>query len=238
MPLKFRPLGFAPEFVDYRQCWELQRTLHGEILAGEREPEILLLEHAPVYTAGKRTKPEDLPVDGTPVVDVDRGGKITWHGPGQLVAYPIVRLADKSAVKDYVWRLEEVLIRVVAEYGIDATRVDGRAGVWVLGDGIRQDRKIAAIGIRVLRGVTQHGFALNCSNSLDPYGNIIPCGITDASVTSISAEAGRAVAPADVLPSVQREFENILPPALGDPTPATAASGSSPAQHPTHGVNA
>ncbi|WP_309079996.1 lipoyl(octanoyl) transferase LipB [Zhihengliuella sp.] len=238
MPLQFRPLGFAPDFVDYRQCWDLQRTIHREVSSGEREPEVLLLEHAPVYTAGKRTEPEDLPIDGTPVVDVDRGGKITWHGPGQLVAYPIVPLADKSAVKDYVWRLEEILIRVVAQYGIDAVRVDGRAGVWVLGDGIQQDRKIAAIGIRVLRGVTLHGFALNCSNSLDPYGNIIPCGITDASVTSISAESGRPVAPSDVLDIVRREFDSILPPALGDRTPATAAAGSSPAQHPTHGVNA
>ncbi|MBG6085659.1 lipoyl(octanoyl) transferase LipB [Zhihengliuella flava] len=215
MALTFRTLGLAPSFVDYRECWDLQRDLHQRVVAEEAAPEVLLLEHAAVYTAGKRTEPQDLPRDGTDVVDVDRGGKLTWHGPGQLVAYPIVPLADRSAVKDYVWRLEEVLINVVAHYGIDATRVDGRAGVWVRGDRGAQDRKIAAIGIRVLHGVTMHGFALNCSNDLSAYGNIIPCGITDASVTTISAEAHQHITPADVVSHVKKEFERLLPAAIG-----------------------
>ncbi|GAB3755355.1 hypothetical protein GCM10027591_04370 [Zhihengliuella somnathii] len=226
MALTFRDLGLAPSYVDYRTCWDLQRDLHQRVAAGTAEPEVLLLEHAPVYTAGKRTEPEDLPQDGTEVVNVDRGGKLTWHGPGQLVAYPIVPLADRSAVKDYVWRLEEILIRVVAAYGIDATRVDGRAGVWVLGRDGALDRKIAAIGIRVLRGVTMHGFALNCSNDLTAYGQIIPCGITDASVTTISAEAGQHVTPADVVVRVKEEFERLLPAAIGTTAAHQAATST------------
>ncbi|WP_102161587.1 lipoyl(octanoyl) transferase LipB [Zhihengliuella halotolerans] len=227
MSLTFRRLGLEPDFVDYSECWELQRTIHSGVLADERPPEVLLLEHASVYTAGKRTEEIDRPRDGTPVVDVDRGGKITWHGPGQLVAYPIVKLASRGAVKDYVWRLEEVLINVVADYGIVATRVDERAGVWVLGTDGYQDRKIAAIGIRVLKGVTLHGFALNCSNSLAAYGQIIPCGIADASVTTISAEAGREVKPSDVVVRVEEEFERLLPAALA-PTPADEAAPTEP----------
>ncbi|GHD01067.1 octanoyltransferase [Zhihengliuella salsuginis] len=224
MSLTFRRLGLDPEFVDYSECWDLQRTIHSEVLAGERSPEVLLLEHASVYTAGKRTEEIDRPHDGTPVVDVDRGGKITWHGPGQLVAYPIIPLANRGAVKDYVWRLEEVLIKVVADYGIEATRVEGRAGVWVLGTAGAQDRKIAAIGIRVLKGVTLHGFALNCSNSLAAYNRIIPCGITDASVTTISDEIGRDVKPSDIVERVQEEFERLLPAALAPESAHKAAS--------------
>ncbi|MGJ9402372.1 lipoyl(octanoyl) transferase LipB [Arthrobacter sp. KK5.5] len=214
MTINFRRVGFAPSFVDYVTGWDLQRAIHAEVAAGTSEPQVLLLEHAPVYTAGKRTEPEDLPLDGTPVVDVDRGGKLTWHGPGQLVGYPIVELGNRAGIRDYVNRLEEALIRVVAGFGIEAVSVQGRSGVWVLGDGVAPDRKIAAIGIRVDHGVTMHGFALNCSNDLAPYGQIIPCGITDAGVTTISAEAGRTVEPSDVLDRVEEELAAQLLPAV------------------------
>jgi lipoyl(octanoyl) transferase len=220
MTFTFQRLGFDPEFVDYMAAWDLQRRIHDDVAAGQRGPEILLLEHASVYTAGKRTEPQDLPVDGTPVVDVDRGGKITWHGPGQLVAYPILELANHAGIRDYVERLEQALINVVADYGITATRVRGRAGVWVLGEDGAQDRKIAAIGIRVDHGVTMHGFALNCDNDASPYAQIIPCGITDASVTSISAESGRTVKPVDLLDRVEEELTALLAPA----TKAAAAA--------------
>ena len=214
MTINFRRVGFAPSFVDYVTGWDLQRAIHAEVAAGTSEPQVLLLEHAPVYTAGKRTEPEDLPLDGTPVVDVDRGGKLTWHGPGQLVGYPIVELGNRAGIRDYVNRLEEALIRVVAGFGIEAVSVQGRSGVWVLGDGVAPDRKIAAIGIRVDHGITMHGFALNCSNDLAPYGQIIPCGITDAGVTTISAEAGRTVEPSDVLDRVEEELAAQLLPAV------------------------
>ena len=214
MTINFRRVGFAPSFVDYVTGWDLQRAIHAEVAAGTSEPQVLLLEHAPVYTAGKRTEAEDLPLDGTPVVDVDRGGKLTWHGPGQLVGYPIVELGNRAGIRDYVNRLEEALIRVVAGFGIEAVSVQGRSGVWVLGDGVAPDRKIAAIGIRVDHGITMHGFALNCSNDLAPYGQIIPCGITDAGVTTISAEAGRTVEPSDVLDRVEEELAAQLLPAV------------------------
>lgn len=151
----------------------------------------------PVYTAGKRTEEADRPTDGTEVIDVDRGGKITWHGPGQLVAYFIYRLNDPKEVRLFVSQLEDAMIRLLAEYGIEATTVEGRAGVWLLGDGLRRDRKVGAIGIRIHEGVTMHGLALNCSNELGAYESIIPCGISDADTTSISAEIGRTVTPED-----------------------------------------
>jgi lipoyl(octanoyl) transferase len=214
MTINFQRVGFAPSFVDYEAGWDLQRGIHAEVAAGRSGPQILLLEHAPVYTAGKRTEPEDLPQDGTPVINVDRGGKLTWHGPGQLVGYPIVELANHAGIRDYVHRLEETLIRVVADFGIAGVSIKGRSGVWVEGDGVVPDRKIAAIGIRVDHGVTMHGFALNCSNDLTPYGQIIPCGITDAGITTISAETGRAVEPADVLDRVEEELAAQLLPAV------------------------
>jgi len=214
MTINFQRVGFAPSFVDYEAGWDLQRGIHAEVAAGRSGPQILLLEHAPVYTAGKRTEPEDLPQDGTPVINVDRGGKLTWHGPGQLVGYPIVELANHAGIRDYVHRLEEALIRVVADFGIAGVSIKGRSGVWVEGDGVVPDRKIAAIGIRVDHGVTMHGFALNCSNDLTPYGQIIPCGITDAGITTISAETGRAVEPADVLDRVEEELAAQLLPAV------------------------
>ncbi|UVI37788.1 lipoyl(octanoyl) transferase LipB [Brevibacterium spongiae] len=197
MPLATETLGFAPVLSDYQQTWDMQKRYHEEVLAGDRESTVLYLEHSPVYTAGKRTEAADLPADGTEVIDVDRGGKITWHGPGQLVAYFIYRLNDPKDVRLFVSQLEDAMITLLAEYGLEATTVDGRAGVWLLGDGIRRDRKVGAIGIRIHEGVTMHGLALNCSNDLGAYENIIACGITDADTTSISAEIGRTVTPED-----------------------------------------
>lgn len=225
MTISFQRLGFAPDYVDYQEAWDLQRSIHDDVAAGARGPEVLLLEHAAVYTAGKRTEPQDLPIDGTPVVDVDRGGKITWHGPGQLVGYPIVELANHAGIRDYVHRLEEMLINVVAGFGIDAQRVDGRAGVWVLGTDGSQDRKIAAIGIRVDHGVTMHGFALNCDNDDAAFSRIIPCGIADASTTSITEESGRPIRPVDVLDRVQEELTRLLEPAIKN-NPSTADEGA------------
>lgn len=160
---------------------------------------MMLLEHPSIYTAGRRTTAEERPDDGTPVVDVDRGGKITWHGPGQLVGYPIVKLADPVDVVDYVRRLEQALIAVCTGLGVACGRVDGRSGVWLLADGGRPERKIAALGVRVQRGVTLHGFALNCDPDLGAFDRIVPCGIRDAGVTSLTTELGRRISVADVL---------------------------------------
>lgn len=198
MPLATEELGFAPVLSDYRRTWDLQKRYHEEVLAGSRPSTILLLEHSPVYTAGKRTEDHERPTDGTEVVDVDRGGKITWHGPGQLVAYFIYKLNDPKEVRLFVSQLEDAMIALLAEYGIAATTVEGRAGVWLLGDELRRDRKIGAIGIRIHEGVTMHGLALNCSNDLGAYDAIVPCGIPDADTTTISAELGRPVTPEDV----------------------------------------
>lgn len=225
MTISFQRLGFAPDYVDYQEAWDLQRRIHDDVAAGTHGPEALLLEHTAVYTAGKRTEPQDLPVDGTPVIDVDRGGKITWHGPGQLVGYPIVELANHAGIRDYVHRLEEMLINVVADYGITAERVRGRAGVWVLASDGAQDRKIAAIGIRVDHGVTMHGFALNCDNDDVAFSRIVPCGIADAATTSITEESGRLVRPVDVLDRVQEELSRLLEPAIKTSTP-TADEGA------------
>jgi lipoyl(octanoyl) transferase len=184
--------------VPYADAWRLQQALHAQVVGGA-EDVTLLLEHEPVYTAGKRTEPWERPHDGTPVVDVDRGGKITWHGPGQITGYPILRLADPVDVVDYVRRLEQLLIDVCATLGLDSARVEGRSGVWTV-DGAR---KIAAIGIRVARGVTMHGFALNCDPDLSAYDRIVPCGIRDATVTSLSKELGRDVTVPEVLPLLE-----------------------------------
>lgn len=183
--------------VDYRSAWQLQRDLADARVAGGGDA-LLLLEHPPVYTAGRRTEPHERPVDGTPVVDTDRGGKITWHGPGQLVGYPIVGLAEPLDVVNYVRRLEEALIKVCGDVGLDTRRVDGRSGVWVPARAGRPDRKVAAIGVRVARATTLHGFALNCDCDLGAFAAIVPCGISDAGVTSLSAELGRTVAVDDV----------------------------------------
>ena len=195
--------------VPYEEAWERQRELHAARVAGAGPDTLLLLEHPSVYTAGKRTEPHERPQDGTPVVDVDRGGKITWHGPGQLVGYPIVALPDPVDVVAYVRRLESALIEVCAGFGVDAGRVEGRSGVWLPADEPgpdsrwRPERKIAAIGIRVARGVTMHGFALNADPDLTAYDRIVPCGISDAAVTSLSRELGRDVTVEEVLPLVE-----------------------------------
>jgi lipoyl(octanoyl) transferase len=190
--------------VDYVPAWDRQRAVHAAVADGREPDTVLLLEHTSVYTAGKRTEPWERPADGTPVVDVDRGGKITWHGPGQLVGYPIVRLPDPIDVVAYVRRMEGLLIDVCAEFGVAANRVEGRSGAWITGDGV--DRKIAAIGIRVSRGVTLHGFALNCNPDLRFFDTFVPCGISDAGVTSLSKELGRDVTIDEALPAVERHI--------------------------------
>ncbi len=199
-----------PGVVDYLAAWDEQRRLHAAVAAGDQPDTVLLLEHPSVYTAGKRTEPDDRPVDGTPVVDVDRGGKITWHGPGQLVGYPILRLRDPVDVVAYVRRTEQLLIDVCAEVGLDAGRVEGRSGVWVPADSRGPARKVAAIGIRVARGVTLHGFALNCDCDLSAFGRIVPCGIRDAGVTSLTVELGRRIPVDEVLPVVGRHLPTLL----------------------------
>jgi lipoyl(octanoyl) transferase len=190
--------------VDYEEAWDLQRRVHAEVVGGA-EDETILLEHDPVYTAGKRTEPSERPVDGTPVIDVDRGGNITWHGPGQITGYPIVRLPQRLDVVAHVRRIEQLLIDTCAEFGLETTRVKGRSGVWTA-DG---QRKVAAIGIRVAQGVTMHGFALNCDPDLFAFGQIVPCGITDAGVTSLSLELRRDVTVHEALPVLERFLPSL-----------------------------
>ncbi|HEY0501006.1 MAG TPA: lipoyl(octanoyl) transferase LipB [Kutzneria sp.] len=210
-PVQVRPLGT----IDYAQAWELQREVLNARADGAGPDTLLLLEHPSVYTAGKRTEPADRPQDGTPVIDVDRGGKITWHGPGQLVGYPIIKLSDPVDVVDYVRRVEQALIHVCDQLGVATGRVEGRSGVWLAADGDRPERKIAAIGIRVQRGVTMHGLEINCNADLGAFSKIIPCGIRDAGVTSLSAELGRDVTVAEVQPLVREAvlaaIEGTLP---------------------------
>jgi len=259
--LRYVHLGFGAEAVDYREAWEEQRRVHAARFAGEIPDTCLLLEHTPVYTAGRRTSDGERPVDGTPVVDVDRGGKITWHGPGQLVGYPILKLPRPVDVVAHVRRLEEAVIRVCADFGLATSRVEGRSGVWVLGDesgvpsaadgtgglsldlqpGLRDeefdprlagpeyapsnagqrgaDRKLCAIGVRVAKGVTMHGFALNCDTDDTWFDQIIPCGIRDAGVTSLSAELGRTVPVSEVLPVLERRLREVVQSA--EPRPRT-----------------
>jgi lipoyl(octanoyl) transferase len=212
-----RRLGFAPHFVAYEAGWDEQRRLHERVVAGAAPDTVLLLEHEAVYTAGRRTEPADRPFDGTSVVEVDRGGKITWHGPGQLVGYPIVRLPAPLDVVAHVRRLEALLIATCADLGLEAGRVEGRSGVWVPADARGPERKVAAIGVRVSRGVTMHGFALNCDCDLAWFDRIVPCGIRDAGVTSLSWELGRDISVAEVLPLVERHLGTHL--ATGPLTP-------------------
>lgn len=250
--LRFVRLGFGTEAVEYTEAWQEQRRVHAARFAGEVPDTCLLLEHRPVYTAGRRTEDSERPLDGTPVVDVDRGGKITWHGPGQLVGYPILKLPRPVDVVAHVRRLEEALIRACAEFGLETSRIEGRSGVWVLGETVeqrqalgglsldfdprtaddmfdprlsgpeyapsnagqrREDRKLASIGIRVAKGVTMHGFALNCDSDNTSYDRIVPCGIRDAGVTSLSGELGRNVPVAEVLPVVEKHLRAVLNPA-------------------------
>ncbi|MFT4010180.1 MAG: lipoyl(octanoyl) transferase LipB [Nocardioidaceae bacterium] len=207
--MRYTVLGFGDDAVEYEQAWEWQRTIHARVVAGGEE-EVLLLEHPPVYTAGKRTEPHERPMDGTPVVEVDRGGKITFHGPGQLVGYPIVRLPGHVYVVDYVRRLEEALIATCRDLGLATARVPGRSGVWFAEDDRGPERKVAAIGIRVGRGVATHGFALNCDIDLSWYDRFVPCGISDAGVTTLSAELGRTVTVPEVAPIVERHLRTYL----------------------------
>jgi lipoyl(octanoyl) transferase len=187
MPI-FETLGLSPDFVDYEAAWQTQRQVHSEVASGKRPETVLLLEHSSVFTAGKRTEDYERPNDGTPVIDVDRGGKITWHGPGQLVGYPIMRLPEPIDVVGYVRWLEQVLIESIAEFGVTGQRVQGRSGVWVDVEG--DFEKVAAIGIRVAEKTTMHGFALNCNNSLQPYDTIVACGIADAKTTTLQKLTG------------------------------------------------
>ena len=206
-PLHVEQLGL----VDYRTAWDAQRAHAAARRDGTGPDVLMLLEHPPVYTAGRRTRPADRPTDGTPVVDVDRGGLITWHGPGQLVGYPLVALGTPLDVVDFVRRLEEALIAVVTGMGIDgAGRVDGRTGVWLPASGGRPERKVAAIGVRVQRGVTMHGFALNCDPDMTAFGNMIPCGIPDAGVTSLSAELGRDITVAEAIGPAEAAVARVL----------------------------
>ena len=194
--------------IDYEKAWQVQRNIHGEVVSGLRPNTLLLLEHPSVFTAGRRTLDSEKPQDGTPVIDVDRGGKITWHGPGQLVGYPIVKLANPHELVGFVREIEAGLINVCADLGIHAICVSGRSGVWVRDE--QGDRKIAAIGIRVTQGVTMHGFALNVCPDLAAFHQIIPCGIADAEVTSIAKELSRDIAVDEVAPLVERHiFESL-----------------------------
>ncbi|GCD38239.1 octanoyltransferase [Streptomyces chrestomyceticus JCM 4735] len=247
--LRFEQLGFGADAVDYETAWQEQRRVHAARFADEIPDTCLLLEHLPVYTAGRRTDDSERPLDGTPVIDVDRGGKITWHGPGQLVGYPIQKLPRPVDVVAHVRRLEEAIIRTCAEFGVETTRVEGRSGVWVLGDPVadrphlgglsldfdprtadeefdprlngpeyapsnagqrREDRKLAAIGIRVAKGVTMHGFAINVNPDNTSFDKIVPCGIRDAGVTSLANELGREITIADVLPVVEKHLRDVL----------------------------
>ncbi|MEV6119538.1 lipoyl(octanoyl) transferase LipB [Streptomyces sp. NPDC052077] len=261
--LRFVRMGFGERAVEYREAWDEQRRVHAARFADEIPDTVLLVEHPPVYTAGRRTADVERPLDGTPVIDVDRGGKITWHGPGQLVGYPIQKLPRPVDVVAHVRRLEEALIRVCAEFGLETTRIEGRSGVWVLGDPVasrpsagglsldldprladeefdprlngpeyapsnagqrREDRKIAAIGIRVAKGVTMHGFSLNVNPDNKWFDRIIPCGIRDAGVASLSAELGREVTVDDVLPVVERHLREVLEKA--EPRPREVAGAT------------
>lgn len=210
MQLDVKRLGLEGSPVDYQETWELQREMHLAVVANSLPDSVLLLEHQSVYTAGRRTESFERPTDGTPVVDVDRGGKITWHGPGQLIGYPIVHLPSPMDVVSHVRRLEDVLIGVCGDFALETGRIKGRSGVWVL-DPI-QDRKIAAIGIRVAQGVTMHGFALNCNNDLAWFDRIVPCGISDAGVTTLSKELGHDISVDNVVDRVEFHLRRVFDP--------------------------
>jgi lipoyl(octanoyl) transferase len=194
--------------MDYQQAWQLQRALHSDVVKGILENTLVLLEHPSVYTAGRRTEEFERPVDGTDVIDVDRGGRITWHGPGQLVGYPIIKLSEPTEVVGFVREIESALINVCVELGIKAVRVEGRSGVWVVDS--QGDRKIAAIGVRVAKGVTMHGFALNVNPDLKAYDKIVACGIRDAQVTSLQRELQREISVDEITNSVEAHILNSL----------------------------
>ena len=188
--------------VEYLSAWQMQKQIAEDVISGKLENTLLLLQHPSVYTAGRRTELSDRPLDNTPVIDVDRGGKITWHGIGQIVGYPIVKLKNPTDVVGFVRELENALIQVCAEFGVLAQRYCERSGVWVRDEA--GDRKIAAIGLRVAKGVTMHGFALNVNPDLSAYSKIIPCGIPDAKVTSLAAELSEQITTNQVMPVLQK----------------------------------
>ena len=208
MHLLINRIGLEGNPIEYQSAWDMQRHLHSQVVDRNAPDTILLLEHPSVYTAGRRTEAFERPTDGTPVVDVDRGGKITWHGPGQLIGYPILHLPSPMDVVSHVRRLEEVLIGVCADFNLETARIKGRSGVWVL-DSI-EDRKIAAIGIRVAQGVTMHGFALNCNNDLAWFDRIVPCGIRDAGVTTLSKELGRDISVEEVAQRAEFHLHRVF----------------------------
>jgi lipoyl(octanoyl) transferase len=201
-------LGLTDPLLDYTDGLGLQRRLHAEVVEGRVDRALVLCQHESVYTGGTRTQPEDLPRDGSPVIEADRGGRITWHGPGQLVAYPIVRLPEPVDVVAHVRALEAVVIDVCADFGVRAERIEGRSGAWVRGVG--GEEKVGAIGIRVAQGVTMHGISLNCDNSLDPYDTIVACGIADAGVTTLSRAAGHGISPVDVVGRLEARLVTYL----------------------------
>ena len=224
-------MGLGERLVPYQEAWDLQRSIHAQVVARTRPDATIVVEHESVYTAGKRTATWDRPVDGTPVVDVDRGGKITWHGPGQLVGYPIVRLAEPIDVVKYVRHLEQAIIDLCASYGLGTVRIADRSGVWLPASDSRRARKICAIGVRVAKGVTMHGFALNCNPDMSEFSRIVPCGIADADVTSLSAELEQTVTIADVLPATLGFLDTALEDVRWRDT--TEASGASSAAKET-----
>ncbi|MBF6177317.1 lipoyl(octanoyl) transferase LipB [Nocardia otitidiscaviarum] len=241
-PLLVEDLGL----IDYTLAWDRQRAIAAERAEGIGQDRLLLLEHPSVFTAGRRTEPEDMPIDGSPVIEVDRGGKITWHGPGQLVGYPIVRLAEPVDVVAYVRRLEEAIIHVCGQLGLHAGRVEGRSGVWVPANDFQPERKISAIGVRVQRGVTLHGVSFNCNSALDGFQTIVPCGIRDAGVTTLTRELGREVTVAEVRPlvaeAIARALDGELPVSehvvaretakVAEPQPEAASGSKSEASGP------
>ena len=204
---RFERVAFNPDFLSYADGFSLQQQIHADVVAGKREDTVLLLEHKSVFTAGKRTEANELPDDGSEFVETNRGGKITWHGPGQLVGYPIMHLPKPIDVVAYVRYLEQTLIDVIAEFGITGIRVPGRTGVWV--ETPSGTEKVAAIGIRVAEKVTMHGFALNCSNSLEPFEHIVACGIADAKATTLSVLASREITPLDAASLIEQKMGEI-----------------------------
>ena len=208
--MEFQSLDLGTALADYAETWALQREIHEQVSAGARPDTVLLVEHDSVYTAGRRTHAAERPTDGLPVIDVDRGGKITWHGPGQLVAYPIIHLPDPIDVVVYVRALEAAVIDLCADLGLRATRVEGRSGVWFPATAHRRERKVCAIGVRVARGVTMHGLALNCDPDLTHYATIVPCGISDADVTTLAAELGRPFTITDAAPMLRAHLTDRL----------------------------
>ena len=229
MSLDFLYPGLGSELVDYTDAWELQRRLHAEVVAGTAPDTVVVLEHAEVYTAGKRTEDHERPLTGdVPVVEVDRGGKITWHGPGQLVVYPIVKLPEAVGVVDYVRRLEEAMITLFAEYGLPTGHVRGRSGVWLAAADGRPERKIAAIGVRVAGGTTMHGLAINVDPDMAGFDRIVPCGLSDVGVTSMAAELGEAPTLPELAHLFRPHLERVLAFEPYEQSPDLAAAPATP----------